>query len=725
MTVRSLMTILPPFPRCQQQNGSSLREEETASGGAPAETAAEHGGDDTASAADTASAVAWSETFDEPTSEAGNVEGNGEGHLPEPAGALEESESYADDFGEDGDCDGGETEPGHDGFGNETISNPALVGADPSLEVSDLGADAPGPEEVLPATVVGENGVSGPESAGAKHGSTDAGDPLIEVATLSTSAETAVRPPREGQGVSVVGGDTVGGSERHGTGAAAGRQDNEEDVVEAVKEHTEQEGSVNYENASLSRPGMTSADPRAPALDSVGLDDAVAASPAQEREHQPLVQNSSRTKGETPDETVDDESSGYSADGGFGEEPDAGVPSGDDALEVPSVGDELEVPESPLEEGAADVKGSPRQGDLLQEPESMVMDGEAIGEKVSEAYMSDFDDAPAETLEDNSGAATVPKTTERVVQLAAGGGGAVAVPAEGGSQAGSSVTTEGEGRLGSTSAHTEDSSPAEEYPSDSDDSSEVEYGIDIESTDVDASSTATAMTAETGAHSALASGESQIKSNPIVSVSGTKNDEAQGGTTTVEGSDFSAPNNNAKLLSGEPKEEGGPTTEVPEAKALVQLPRQEKSEAGSALVGEANEVDVHVDKGGDVSVALESKAVPSGVGDNLERQSSSPEDSEQDFEDDFEEDVPSGQPQEERQDDHGSFAKVEADMEGGVSAGYGGEINDAFGKESARGGEGVSGSADEKTPPQFAAEKIEAPRVDEVRCVRRSKTAWF
>lgn len=761
-----------PSPRGQQLNRSYPQEEKTASGASSVETTDEHGGDATASAGDVTSAAAWSETFDEPKFEADKVEGNDEGHLLEAREALEESESYADDFGEGAECEGDEMESGHDNFGSETPFEQAPVGADPSLKASDHGAGAAGPEELLAAAVVGEGGADGLEDVGAKDSSADTVDTLSKVATSSESAETAVRPLWDGRRVSAVEGGMDGGSKHYGTGDVAGTHEGEKDVVEAVKEHAEKEGSVNSESATLSRPSSSSktADLRAPAHDSVEIDDATALCQTRETYHHPFVRNSSGTTGETPQQTVDDDSSGYIADGGFGEEAGSKVPSVGDELKVPSVDDELEVPESPLEEMEADVKGPPCQDDPSQEPGSVVMDGEGIGEEASEAYMSDFDDAPAESLEDNSGAVVATKVTERVVQPASGGGGAVAVPAEGGSQAGSSIATEDEGVLGLEPAHTEDSSPTEEYPSDIDDSSEVDYGEDIESTDVDASSKTTAMTAEADANSVLASGENQVQSNLAVSMNGTNNDKAQRGTASVKGSDLSTPNNRNKLHSGEPKGEGDPesarnrdesvhsvsdvqsvsreeinaaestyshTNPVNSTASAKGVPSavaegpgigstDEKSQstiaAVTAPVGEAIEVDVHVDKGNGVSVVSEGKVVPTGVDARLDRRKSSSEDFEQDFEDDFEEDVPSTQPQELRHDDRvGVDVKVEAGKDGSVSAEGGGEPNDTSGNTSACREEGVNGSADEKPPPQFAAEESEAPRVDKVRCVRRKE----
>lgn len=602
---------------------------------------------------------------------------------------MKESESYADDFGEDGCREEDETESGHDGPGNEARLNPALVSAGPGLDVPDLG---------------------------------DGANPV---------------------------------------------------------------------SAALSRPNVTPklADPRSPALDSIGVDDAAPGNQTQEIDQCPRGGDLAGVSPETtveaprvPDETVDDESSGYSADGAFGEEDDPGAPS---------VDDELEVPESPLEEVLTDANGLLPQGDPLLGPESVVVAVEAIGEEASssiEGYMSDFDDAPAENLEDTTEVVAATKAAEWAAQPASGEERAAAVPAEESSQAGSrSVATEDEGALGSTSAHTGESSPTEEYPSDIDDSSAVDYGEDVENSDVDASSAATATVSATNSYSDPEPRESQLKSNPIVLGNGAKTDEALGGTTPVGNRDSSTLNNNGKVDSDEVREKGGPESGreqdssahfVPEiqptsrekensaesqgfhahpadpttlsegnasavnegseidtkeaegqsSRAVVTEPttsahltNQQESEAVSAPVMEEGEMGVRLGKGEHVSAALAGEINPTEDELCLKRRKSSAEDSEQDFEqdfeDDFEEDVPSGPPQE-RQDGHGVDGEVEVDEEHSVAMGGGGEVNGASGQGSAR-GEGANGNMDEKLPPQFAAKTSETPGAEEVRRVKR------
>ncbi|CAM9530400.1 unnamed protein product, partial [Laminaria digitata] len=169
-------------------------------------------------------------------------------------------------------------------------------------------------------------------------------------------------PLLDGQGATVTERDTVGGRGNiaqasegvaDGGSAAAGRQEDEEDVVESVEEDAEQEGSAKSKSVALNRPSAGGG--------SFGI--------------------ASETPG-VLDETVDDESSGYSADGAFGEEAGPGAPS---------VGDELEVPEFSLDEEAS---------------------------SSIEGYMSDFDDAPAENLDDDTGAVVATEAAERDAQPA-------------------------------------------------------------------------------------------------------------------------------------------------------------------------------------------------------------------------------------------------------------------------------------------------------------------
>ena len=256
---------------------------------------------------------------------------------------MEESESYADDFGEDGGCDGDETELSHDGPGNETRPDPALVSTGPALEVSDLGDGATGPcKEVPPAMVVGESDAGGSKGVDTTRESADAGDTPGAVAISPTSAEivgtrgvghdkrlTAVGLPREGQGATIVERDAVGGYERHGNGAeeaeggdgggfaSAGGQEDQEDVVELVEEDAEQEGSDKPISAALSRPSMApkTADPNSPAFGSIKVDGDTPGNQTQEVDQRHLGGDlagvSPETTSETPrvlDEAADDQS---------------------------------------------------------------------------------------------------------------------------------------------------------------------------------------------------------------------------------------------------------------------------------------------------------------------------------------------------------------------------------------------------------------------------------
>lgn len=597
---------------------------------------------------------------------------------------MKESESYADDFGEDDCRERDETEPGHDGPGNEPRPDPALVSAGSGSKFSDLG---------------------------------DGANPV---------------------------------------------------------------------SAESSQPSVT--DPRSPALDSTEVDDSTPGNQTQEIDQCPrggdLAGVSPGTTVEAPrvlDETVDDESSGYSADGAFGEEADPGAPS---------VDDELEVPESPLEEVLTNANELLPQGDPLLGPESVVVAVEAIGEEASssiEGYMSDFDDAPAENLEDTTEAVAANKAAAWDSQPASGEERAAAVPAEESSQAGGSVATEGEGALGSASTHTDESSPTEEYPSDIDDSSAADYREDVEISDVDASSAATATVSAANSYSDPEPRESQLKSNSIVLGNGAKTDEALGGTTPVGGGNSSTLNDKGKVDSDEVREEGDPESErdqdssahfVPEIRRAsrekensaenqgfhahpadpttpsegnasavnegseidtkeaegkssrtvvtepttsTHLTNQQESEAVSAPVKEEGEMGVRLGKGEHASAALAGEVNPSEDELRLDRRKSSAGDSEQDFEqdfeDDFEEDVPSGPPQE-RQDGHEVDGEVGVDKQHSVAVGGGGEANGASGQGSAR-GEGVNGSIDEKLLPRFAAKTTETPGADVVRRVQR------
>lgn len=650
------------------------------SGAVSVKSVAEDRGGATADAADTAIAAAVSaETSGEPTSEPNNDVGSDENFVPESAEETKQGQSYADDFGEDSRCEGDGAEPGHDGPRNKTRPDPALVSADPGLEVSDLGDDA------------------------------------------------------------------------------------------------------NPVSTALSRPGVKpkTTEQRSPALVGIEVDDGTPVKQTREIGQRPRGGDfdgfSPGTTVEAPrvlDETSDDESSGYSADGAFGEEADLGAAS---------VIDELEVPEFPLKEVATDGDELLRQDDSLLGPGSVVVAVEAIGEEASsssiEGYMSDFDDAAVENIEDNTEAVVASKAVERDAQPASVEERAAAVRAEEGSQAGSSIATEGEGVLGSTSAHTDESISTEEYPSDTDDSSAADFEESVESADVDASSAATATAAATNANSDPESRESQLKSKTTVLGNNAKSDQALGGTTPVGGGDSSALNNKENVDSDKLWEGGGPESargqenpahSVPEIRSagrekeksaegqafhahpadsttpsegsasavnegseivtkeaggqspravvtepitLAHLPNQQEGQAGSTPIREEADMGVRLGRGEPVRAASE------GAADKLrlECRKSSAKDFEQDFEDDFEEDVPSKPPQE-RQEDHGVDREVDVDKKHSVVARDGDEGNGASGQASVR-GEGVNGNMDEKLPPQFATDKTERPEADEVRRV--------